>query len=102
MRIALIALALTTLTSVLLVEVCAASSVTGYADTGFTQANKRACCEAAVLAAQRSGAAACEERGGYPVLSGSSARGRCDWQTQRMRSGRSVYRCTATASVRCR
>lgn len=85
-----------------LTEVCAASSVTGYADTGFTQANKRACCEAAVLGAQRSGAAACEERGGYPVISGSSARGRCDWQTQRMRSGGSVYRCTATASVRCR
>jgi len=76
----------------------AAANWSGYADTGYRFRDKRSCCEEAILAAQDDSIANCEGTGGFPVVSrGSSARGQCDWDKQN-----GVYRCTATATVRCR
>jgi len=79
-----------------------AASYTGRADTGWGYANKAYCCEDAVAAAQDDSARACERAGGYPEYRRSSARGRCKWDTRRGRDGRSVYRCSATASIYCK
>ena len=84
------------------VPVSAASSNPGYADTGFRYTNKADCCEDAVAMAQEDSARNCERTGGYPEFRRTSARGRCDWATRRAGNGRSVYGCTATASVPCR
>jgi hypothetical protein len=93
---------LVVVTLVLGVVASAVADYAGRSDTGFTYSNKGKCCEAAVLIAQENSAAACEDAGGYPTFSRSSARGRCDWQTQRDSQGRTRFRCTATASVACR
>lgn len=79
-----------------------AASYTGRADTGWGYTNKAYCCEDAVAAAQDDSARACERAGGYPEYRRSSARGRCKWNTRRGSDGRSVYRCSATASVFCK
>lgn len=74
----------------------------GYGETGWDYTNKAYCCEDAVAAAQENSARICERSGGYADFRRTSARGRCDWETTRAGSGRSVYRCTASATVRCR
>ena len=42
-----------------------ASSYVGYSDTGFRHTSKRACCEDAILQAQRDSANACRRTGGF-------------------------------------
>lgn len=78
-----------------------ASNYTGYGDTGFNHTNKGRCCEDAVFIAQDNSAADCERAGGYPDFRRTAARGRCNWETRRG-DGRTIYRCTASASVYCR
>ena len=78
--------------------IAAASDWDGYADTGWRYRDKRSCCEDAIVAAQEDSIANCEHSGGVPAVSRSgSARGNCDWDSKG-----GTYRCTATASVRCR
>ena len=79
-----------------------AASYGGYGETGWDYTNKAYCCEDAVAAAQENSARNCARAGGYADFRRSSARGRCDWEVTRGGSGRSVYRCTATATVNCR
>ena len=74
----------------------AAADWNGYADTGYRYRDKRSCCEDAILSAQDDSIANCEGTGGFPVVS-RSARGQCDWDSKG-----GTYRCTATATVRCR
>jgi hypothetical protein len=78
-----------------------AASYVGYGDTGFGFSNKGECCEEAVYIAQENSARDCERAGGYADFRRSSARGRCDWSTKRGADGRPVFRCTASAQVRC-
>jgi hypothetical protein len=79
-----------------------AASYTGYSETGFEYTSKAQCCEDAVAMAQDESARACERSGGYADFRRTSARGRCDWETRRGSSGRTIYGCTATAAVPCR
>ena len=96
------AVALAGLALVLAVTVPVSANYNGFGDTGFTHTNKGRCCEDAVLMARDDSAAQCEQSGGFPNFSRSSARGRCDWETQRDSNGRTRFRCTATATVTCR
>lgn len=82
----------------------AAADYVGWADTGYTQRNKRDCCEAAVNAAQDDSIKRCRLAGGFPDLRfrRSSARGSCDWEHRQMGRGGTIYRCKASAEVTCK
>ena len=82
----------------------ARADIVGRSDTGYAHRNKRDCCESAILKAQDDSVQRCRLTGGFPDFRfrSSSARGKCKWERQRDPYGRTVYRCTATASVRCR
>ena len=79
-----------------------AASYTGYGETAFEFSSKAECCERAVTLAQQNSARNCERSGGYADYRRTSARGRCSWKTKRGSGGRSIYGCTATATVPCR
>jgi hypothetical protein len=74
----------------------------GYGQTGWDYSNKAYCCEDAVVGAQDDSAAMCGRAGGFANMGRGSSRGRCKSESRRDGDGRSVYRCSATATVDCR
>ena len=80
----------------------AASSYTGYSDTGYGHYSKRNCCDQAVVDAQENSALLCQRAGGFPDYRRNASRGKCKWDRRRDAQNRWIYRCTGTATVLCR
>lgn len=76
----------------------------GWADTGWTQIDKRDCCDAAVSKAQEDSVKRCRLAGGFPDFQfrRSSSRGSCTWDRRSTGGGDDVYRCKASAAVDCK
>lgn len=72
----------------------------GYGDTGWTEDNKRDCCDDAVDLAQQDSAGQCRAAGGNPRSARGLDRGLCDWDVQGDDDD-ATYRCTAKAEVPC-
>jgi hypothetical protein len=75
----------------------------GYADTGWAYYDKSWCCEDAIAEAVDDSAARCEQSGGWPQPRyAGTQQGTCQWQWRQDAYGDRVYRCSATARVRCK
>ena len=80
----------------------AAGNYIGYGETGFSFSRKRDCCDAALEAAGRDSARACESAGGWADYDPRRLRGQCDTDWRQSSDGSVWYGCTAKTSVRCR
>lgn len=93
-----------TLTLALVVATSAdAGQYPGRGDTGWVDAGKRECCNAAIALAQDDSIAACRLAGGHPnpMRGGVQRRGFCQWESA-VDGGVSYFRCYAEATVPCR
>jgi len=80
-----------------------AATYTGRGDTGHEMyTRKQDCCDAAIYAAQENSMALCRRAGGFAEAPRGVASGRCKWERRQASAGTTYWRCSATASVRCR
>ena len=80
-----------------------ASSYVGRGDTGFYGfARKSQCCDIAKWLAKLDGERACRRTGGFAHESRRPTTGRCEWDSRQTNSNKTLYRCRATTSTRCR
>jgi hypothetical protein len=97
------AAALLALSLVISAPAAEAASYVGRGDTGgyhfiFTSE----CCATARTLAHRDGERACRRTGGFTHVAATPTGGRCEWDARQTSSGVTLFRCSATASVRCR
>jgi len=80
-----------------------ATQYAGWADTGWSYYDKSECCAEAIAEAEDDSAWRCEAAGGWPQgPSRGQRRGSCRWRWRHDERGDRMYRCQATAKLRCK